>query len=105
MLNSMLQKLAPVAVACVALTTFVVGQQQTPPPTPPPTPPATAPAQEQKPVFKTGVELVRLDVSVLDSLRLPAKGLKMSDFTVLEESKPQKLTRFTDTRGGARGVA
>jgi len=87
MLIPMLKRLAPIGVAWCVWTALVAGQ------TPPP---AQAPPPQQLPTFKSSVELVRLDVSVLDSLRLPVKGLKMSDFSVLENGKPQKLVAFTE---------
>ena len=53
-------------------------------------------AQEQqpKPVFKTGVDLVHLDVSVLDKDRRPVRGLTAADFTVKEDGKPQAVANF-----------
>jgi len=84
----MLKRLAPVGVAWCVLTALVAGQQAPPPPQNPP--------QQPAPTFKSSVEIVRLDVSVLDSLRLPVKDLKMSDFTVLENGKPQKIVAFSE---------
>jgi VWFA-related protein len=45
-------------------------------------------------VFKSGVFLVQLDISVLDSDRRPIRGLTAADFTVLEDGKPQKIAAF-----------
>jgi VWFA-related protein len=83
----MLRRLAPVVVVCCLLTALVAGQE--------PPPPQQLP-QQPSPIFKSGVELIRLDVSVLDSRRLPVKGLKMEDFSILDNGKPQKLTTFTE---------
>ena len=44
--------------------------------------------------FRAGVELVRLDVSVLDRNRRPVRGLTPADFTILEEGAPQKIAAF-----------
>lgn len=44
--------------------------------------------------FRTGVDLVRLDVSVLDKNRQPIHGLRAEDFTVLEDGKPQPVVAF-----------
>jgi VWFA-related protein len=47
------------------------------------------------PRFRTGVEGVVVDVSVLDRDRRPVRGLRASDFAVLEDSVPQTITAFT----------
>lgn len=49
----------------------------------------------QAPVFKSKVEIVQLDVSVLDKHRQPIKGLTANDFTILEDNKPQKIVAFS----------
>jgi len=51
-------------------------------------------AAQQPPKFISGVEMVVLDVSVLDRDRRPVRGLKASDFTVLEDGQPQKVSSF-----------
>jgi VWFA-related protein len=53
-------------------------------------------AQERapQPTFKAGVQLVRLDVSVLDDKRQPVRGLEASDFTVLEDGQPRPIRSF-----------
>ena len=51
--------------------------------------------QSQAPVFKSKVEIVQLDVSVLDKHRQPVKGLTAENFTVLEDGKPQKIVGFS----------
>jgi len=45
-------------------------------------------------IFRTGVDLVRLDVSVLDRNRQPIHGLRAEDFTVLEDGRPQPVVAF-----------
>jgi len=57
---------------------------------------ATAIAQDarQQPTFKTGVQLVRIDVSVLDGKRQPLRGLRASDFSVLEDGQPRPIRSF-----------
>ncbi|MCX6539563.1 MAG: VWA domain-containing protein [Acidobacteria bacterium] len=52
-------------------------------------------AQQPPPKFKSSVEAVVLDVSVLDKDRRPVRGLTASDFTVLEDGKPQEIGTFT----------
>jgi VWFA-related protein len=49
---------------------------------------------EPQQTFRTGVDLVRLDVSVLDKNRQPIHGLRAEDFTVLEDGKPQPVVAF-----------
>jgi len=49
----------------------------------------------QAPVFRSKVEIIQLDVSVLDKHRQPIKGLTESNFTVLEDGKPQKIVGFS----------
>ena len=50
---------------------------------------------QQTPVFRGGVSLIHLDVSVLDKDRRPIRGLTEADFTVLEDGKPQKIVAFS----------
>src|SRR6185369_17615077 len=45
----------------------------------------------QQPTFRTGVDLIQLDVTVLDQNRRPVQGLTAADFTVLENGKPQRI--------------
>lgn len=55
------------------------------------------PAQQPPPVpqFRTSVDLVHLDVSVLDKNRRPVRGLTAADFTVLENGKLQLVSAFS----------
>jgi VWFA-related protein len=73
------------------------------PASPPPAgqqPAAQAPA-EQRPTeradqpIRTGINYVRVDVIVSDKSGEPVMDLKQSDFTVLEDGKPQKVDSFT----------
>ena len=45
-------------------------------------------------MFRGGVDLRQLDVSVLDKKRQPVRDLKQEDFTILEDGKPQKIEAF-----------
>ena len=53
-----------------------------------------APVPQTLPVFRSRVDLIHLDVAVLDDQRRPVRGLGPSDFTVLENGKPQDLSVF-----------
>jgi VWFA-related protein len=44
--------------------------------------------------FRSGVELVHLDVSVLDASRRPVTGLTAADFTILEDGQPRPVEAF-----------
>src|SRR3954451_21986099 len=46
------------------------------------------------PSFKAGVQLVRIDVTVLDDKRQPVRGLQASDFTVLVDGQPRPIRAF-----------
>jgi VWFA-related protein len=49
----------------------------------------------QAPVFRAGVNLIEMDVSVLDPNRRPVKGLTAADFTVLDDGQPKKVVAFS----------
>lgn len=66
------------------------GQQQPPPAGQPPV------QQQQPPVFTTGIDVIRLDVSVLDNKRRPVRGLKASDFQVFEDGKKQTIVAVSE---------
>jgi VWFA-related protein len=57
--------------------------------------PVNPPPQRQQPVFRSTVELVHLDVSVLDQGRRPVRGLTPADFTVLEDGRAQNVAVFS----------
>ena len=46
--------------------------------------------------FRTGVDLIRLDVSVLDKSRRPVRGLTAADFTVTENGRLQRIVAVTE---------
>ncbi len=45
--------------------------------------------------FRTGVELVYVDVSVLDGDRRPVRGLGSADFVVREDGRPRPIAAFS----------
>lgn len=49
-------------------------------------------------VFRTSTDLVRLDVSVVDASGAPVPDLRVSDFDVRQDGKPQRLL-FAEFRG------
>ena len=53
------------------------------------------PQQAPLPTFRTGVDIVELDVTVLDKDRHPVKGLSADDFTILDRGKPQPIVAFS----------
>jgi VWFA-related protein len=81
----------PVLVAgVVAAAVLGVSARQAPTPAPQG---QTAP---QQPVFRTGADVIRLDVSVLDKKRQPVRGLSVADFTVLEDGKAQRVVAVSE---------
>src|SRR6476620_3447351 len=64
-----------------------------------PAPPAQQPAQppaapDQQPVFRGGISTVRVDVIVTDNKGNPVTDLKLEDFQIEEDGKPQKADTF-----------
>jgi VWFA-related protein len=52
-------------------------------------------AAQAPPQFRSRVDLVHLDVSVLDQNRRPVRGLGPADFTIFENGQPQKVAVFS----------
>ena len=74
-------------------------QQPQPTPTPPPA--------GQQPVFRTGINFVRVDVIISDKQGNPVGDLQEADFDVTEDGKPQKIEAFRLVRqdGGVAAAA
>src|SRR5580692_2072272 len=53
-------------------------------------------AAPQQPVFRVGVDVTQLDVSVLDKDRKPIRGLTAADFTVTESGKAQTVVGVSE---------
>ena len=53
-----------------------------------------APQAQGLPVFRGGTDVIQVDVSVIDKNRRPVRGLAASDFTILEDGKPQPIVAF-----------
>ncbi len=64
-------------------------QQPSPPQTPPP-----PPADQQPPLFKAGINFVRVDVIITDKNGNAVGDLQPGDFEVVEDGKPQKIETF-----------
>jgi VWFA-related protein len=58
-----------------------------------------APPPAQPPTFRSGVELVTVDVGVIDRQGVPLRGLKTADFTVTVAGQPRKVVsaEFVDS--------
>jgi VWFA-related protein len=74
---------------CLLTSALIWAAPQNPPASP-------APPAPQAPVFRAGVELVRVDVSVLDKDHKPVRGLTAADFIVREDTKPQTIEAFSE---------
>jgi len=68
-------------------------EQQKPAETPP-QPAQQPPPPDQQPVFRTGINTVRVDVIVTDRQGNPVHDLKLEDFEIHEDGKPQKAETF-----------
>src|SRR5512134_101199 len=105
------RRLALGACACVAAAVAVSAQapqspQQTPPAAPAPAagqpapapaapaPAATASQQPTRPSFRSGVDVVSLNVTVTDQSRNFVTSLEQGDFVVYEDGVKQDLTYF-----------
>jgi VWFA-related protein len=88
--------------AVLALVGLTVGgslplhAQNTPAPRQAPTGPPPPPPIENlpQPVFRTGINFVRVDVIVTDKAGNPVNDLKQGDFEITEQNRPQKVETF-----------
>src|SRR4051794_1134459 len=60
----------------------------------PPQPQQAAGDQQQPPVFRAGINFVRVDVIITDKSGAPIANLAQNDFDVTEDGKPQKIETF-----------
>lgn len=58
--------------------------------------PAAAPAGQRPPVFRSGVDLVQIDVAVIDADGLPVRGLKKEDFALFDRLVKQEIAVFAE---------
>jgi VWFA-related protein len=75
------------ALALAALATAVLPGQQ-------PAPQPSSQTGQQPPVFRTGIDAVRMNVVVTDQNDQPVSGLTVDDFEVFENKEPQVITTF-----------
>jgi VWFA-related protein len=93
-IKTRLLRLALVLLAAPAIALH--GQAPAPPPPAQPAPPQPeqAPPPDQQPVFRTGINFVRVDAIVTDKQGVPVVDLSQADFEVLEDGKPQSIETF-----------
>src|SRR5947209_18918667 len=81
-------------------------QAQPPPPQTPQQQPPPPADPTQPPVFRTGINFVRVDVIISDKAGNPIADLSQADFDVTEDGKPQKIETFKLVKlDGGRGDA
>jgi len=91
MIRRLVRGLVIVAGAWAAVTTSA----QTPPPqNPPQTPPAQTGDQQQQPTFRTRIDTVQVDVTVLDKQGKAVLDLKQGDFEIRENKAVQAIQTF-----------
>jgi VWFA-related protein len=73
--------LRAIVATTIAVLAFMHSQQPSP--------------DRQLPTFRTGVDIVEMDVTVLDKDRRPVKGLSAEDFTVVERGQTQPIVAFS----------
>jgi len=87
----------PIVIAFIlAVAAAVLAQQETPSPQPaaPQTPPAP-PIDRQRPSFRTGVDIVSLNVTVTDASNRYVTDLREDEFSVYEDGVKQDITFFS----------
>jgi VWFA-related protein len=63
-------------------------------PSPKPQDPSPKPQAPEQPIFRAGINTVRVDVIVTDRQGNPVTDLKLEDFEITEDGKPQKPETF-----------
>jgi VWFA-related protein len=82
------RRFAPALAAALCLASLAAAASAPPPPGP------QAPAQAPKATFKSGLDLVVVNVVVRDKDGKLVRGLTRDDFAVLEDGKPQSVSSF-----------
>lgn len=79
----------------LAMALAIVPLAAQPPPSPPPAPAEGEPAESQEqPVFRAGINFVRVDVIATDRDGNPVTDLAPEDFEVFEDNAPQAIETF-----------
>jgi VWFA-related protein len=96
-----MRRISALVVLVLSLGIFGTAQEPAQPqaPTPPPegqtgAPPAGTDPATGQPVFRAGINFVRVDVIVTDKQGNPVADLTQADFEVLEDGKPQVVESF-----------
>src|SRR3974390_1124665 len=91
-----LRRITAAALFLAALGLVIPGHAQQPPGQQDgaPQPPQGATGPDGQPVFRTGINFVRVDVIVSDKNGNPVGDLKQEDFEVSEQGKPQNIETF-----------
>ncbi len=87
------------AALILSALSMLSAQQPQPVPTPPPQPRPPQAQPGQTPTFRSGVELVTVDVGVVDRSGQPIRGLASGDFTVSVAGQPRRVVsaEFVDS--------
>jgi VWFA-related protein len=78
----------------VVTSVSAVGTQQQPATNTPP----SAPGASEQPVFRAGINFVRVDAIVTDRQGNPIPDLQQTDFEISEDGKPQSIEQFRFVR-------
>jgi VWFA-related protein len=87
---------ALVVLALVLAASQMARSQQQPPATN--SSPNAPGAPDQQPIFRTGINFVRVDAIVTDKQGNPVADLQPTDFEILEDGKPQTIEQFRFVR-------
>ena len=66
---------------------------------------APSEVDRQQPTFRSGVDIVQVDVVVVDKDGHPVRGLKQSDFAIRDRGKPQAISTFEEIGREPRAAA
>ncbi|HUR32821.1 MAG TPA: VWA domain-containing protein [Vicinamibacterales bacterium] len=98
-MRALLQTAGATLAVALALPLVISGTQQPAPApaTPPSTQPPAPPAGSQQPSFRTGIDIVSLNVTVIDQAQKYVTDLTQDDFQIFEDGVKQDVTLFNRT--------